>query len=131
MLKDVADNLAKTYGGRSFEVCELISSITDNRTGKMILNSSTADQTNSLLVQNFPYIDAEVRFACREYACTIEDILSRRTRLAFLNRDAALSAIPKVAEIMADELGWSETVKKEQVVAAHEYISSYAGRTID
>jgi glycerol-3-phosphate dehydrogenase len=84
-----------------------------------------------MLVRNFPYIDAEVRFACREYACTIEDILSRRTRLAFLDRDAALSAIPRVGEIMAEELGWSETVKKEQMLAAREYVSSYAGRTID
>ena len=109
MLKDTADNLAKTYGGRSFEVCELIPS--NDKTRDM----TSADNT-SLLVRNFPYIDAEVRFACREYACTIEDILSRRTRLAFLNKNAAISAIPRVADIMAEELGWSEMVKKEQML---------------
>lgn len=93
--------------------------------------SSSHDKYISPLVRNFPYIEAEIRFACREYACTIEDILSRRTRLAFLDRDAALSAIPRVADIMADELGWTEAMKKKQVVAAREYVSSYAGRTVD
>ncbi len=130
MLKEIAENLTKTYGGRSYEVCELLSNGYD-KSGKMTVDSLSADQSNLLIVQNFPYIDAEVRFACREYACTIEDILSRRTRLAFLDRDAALSAIPKVAEIMAQELGWSEAVKREQMLAAREYLLKYAGRTVD
>ncbi len=71
---------------------------------------------------------AEIRYACKEYACTIEDVLSRRTRLAFLNKDAAMGAIPLVADIMTEELGWSEDVKAEQIAAAMKYIESYAGR---
>jgi len=67
-------------------------------------------------------------FACREYACTIEDILSRRTRLAFLNKDAAVAAVPRVADIMAEELGWSRAVKKDQISAAYQYLNSYGGR---
>ena len=80
------------------------------------------------IVPNYPYIDAEVRYACKEYACTIEDVLSRRTRLAFLNKDAAMNAIPLVADIMTEELGWTEDVKAEQMIAAQAYIESYAGR---
>lgn len=80
------------------------------------------------IVPNYPYIDAEVRYACKEYACTIEDVLSRRTRLAFLNKDAAMNAIPLVADIMAEELGWTQDVKAEQMIAARAYIESYAGR---
>ena len=83
------------------------------------------------IVEGYPYIDAEIAWACREYACTIEDVLSRRTRLAFLNRDAALAAIPHVAEIMAKELGWSKEVKAKQMQAARVYVESYAGRIPD
>ncbi len=80
------------------------------------------------LVSNYPYIEEEVRYACREYACTIEDVLSRRTRLAFLNSEAALEALPRVADIMAAELGWSRRVKRAQVDAARAYLESYGGR---
>ena len=40
----------------------------------------------------YPYIEAEVRYAAREYACTAADVLARRTRLAFLNRSATADA---------------------------------------
>ena len=117
MSQDVAEHLSRTYGGRAWEVCELSdpTGLSWPRFGKP-------------LAPNYPYIDAEVRYACREYACTIEDVLSRRTRLAFLNKDAALSALPHVADIMAEELGWSADVKAEQVAAARAYVDSYAGR---
>lgn len=117
MSQDVAEHLAQTYGGRAWEVCEM-----SDPTGQ------TWPRFGVPLVANYPYIDAEVRWACREYACTIEDVLSRRTRLAFLNRDAALMALPRVADLMAEELGWSSDAKAEQIAAATEYIESYAGR---
>lgn len=120
MSNDTADNLAKTYGTRAWEVCEF--SKTTNKVWPRF---------GVPLAPNYPYITAEVRYACREYACTIEDILSRRTRLAFLNKDAALSAIPIVADIMAEELGWTEDIKAEQVIAARKYVESYAGRIPD
>ena len=120
MSQDVAENLAKTYGGRSWEVCELSQA-----------TNQTWPRFGIPLAPNYPYIDAEVRYACREYACTIEDVLSRRTRLAFLNKDAALHAIPFVADIMTEELGWTLDVKAEQMAAAKKYVESYAGRIPD
>lgn len=41
------------------------------------------------------------------------DVLARRTRLAFLNAYSALDALPRVIEIMKDELGWT---KQRQVL---------------
>ena len=64
------------------------------------------------LVEQFPYIEAEIKYGVKEYACTIVDFLARRTRLAFLNAEAAADAIPKIAEIMAKELKWSKTEKE-------------------
>ena len=67
------------------------------------------------LVDEFPYIEAEIRYGVQEYACTIVDFLARRTRLAFLNAQVAADAIPKIAEIMAKELKWSKA-KKEVII---------------
>jgi len=118
--QDVAEHLVKAYGGRSWEVCELI-----QPSGK------SSPKFGRLLVEDYPYIDADVVWACREYACTIEDVLSRRTRLAFLNKDAAMEAIPVIADIMAKELGWTANVKKKQIEAAIKCVSSYGGRIPD
>ncbi|KAF8347594.1 hypothetical protein F5887DRAFT_956571 [Amanita rubescens] len=43
------------------------------------------------------------------------DILTRRTRFAFLNARAALRAPSRVVEIMSDELGWSRFERRMQV----------------
>lgn len=64
------------------------------------------------LHSEFPYIDAEVRYACREYAATAVDVIGRRLRLAFLNTQAAGEALPTVVNIMAEEYKWSEGEKK-------------------
>mmetsp|Transcript_48819 Transcript_48819/g.118151 ORF Transcript_48819/g.118151 Transcript_48819/m.118151 type:complete len:762 (+) Transcript_48819:211-2496(+) len=118
MPQDVAEHLVNTYGARSWEVCDQI----DPSSKKKWSDFGTR------LAEGFPYLDLDVVWACREYACTIEDVLSRRTRLAFLNKEAALQAIPMVADIMAKELGWSGRVKKQQIAAAEKYIGSYGGR---
>ena len=114
---DVAEHLVNTYGGR---VWELLANA--KPTGKQW------PRYGHKLVSNYPYIEEEVRYACREYACTIEDVLSRRTRLAFLNSEAAMEVLPRVAEIMAEELGWSRRVKAAQIKSAMAYIKSYGGR---
>lgn len=113
----VAEHLVKTYGGRVWEVAERCAP-----TGKVWPRYGIP------LASSYPYIEAEVRFACQEYACTVEDILSRRTRIAFLNKDAATQMLPRVADIMAEELGWSKKVKAAQIKAAEEYLDSYGGR---
>ncbi|MDH4096578.1 MAG: glycerol-3-phosphate dehydrogenase/oxidase [Betaproteobacteria bacterium] len=50
--------------------------------------------------------EAMVRFAARyEYARTVEDVLARRARLLFLDARAAAAAAPRVAGLLAEELG--------------------------
>ena len=112
-----AEHLVKTYGGRVWEVAELC-----KPTGKQWPRYGIP------ISQHYPYLEAEVRFACKEYACTIEDILSRRTRLAFLNKEAAQDALPRVADIMAEELGWNKKVKAKQIETAKSYLDAYGGR---
>jgi glycerol-3-phosphate dehydrogenase len=47
-----------------------------------------------------------VRFAARfEYARTVEDVLARRSRLLFLDARLAAESAPRVAALLAEELG--------------------------
>lgn len=94
---DVAKHLSETYGDRADEVAQL-AAVTGKRhpiVGKR-------------LAEEFPYIEAEVKYAVREYACSAADVLSLRTRLAFLSYQAAEEALPRVLDIMGEELGWGE-----------------------
>ena len=50
----------------------------------------------------------EMRYACNaEMACTLADLLIRRTRLAFETRDHGRSAAVRVAQHVAPLLGWT------------------------
>lgn len=98
---EVAQHLAKSYGDRAFAVAKL-ATLTGKRwpiIGKKIH-------------PEFPYIDAEIRYGVREYACTTIDMIARRLRLAFLNVQAAQEALPAIVEIMAEELKWSKDEKE-------------------
>jgi glycerol-3-phosphate dehydrogenase len=53
-----------------------------------------------------PHIGAEVAWAVRmEMARTVEDVLARRFRVLFVDAQTAIEMAPKVAELMAGELG--------------------------
>ncbi len=59
------------------------------------------------LAVGHPYIEAEVVWAARvELAMTPLDVLARRTRIAALDRAAAIEALPRVVDLLADELAW-------------------------
>lgn len=50
--------------------------------------------------------EAMLRFAVRhEYACTVEDVLARRSRLLFLDAALAAEVAPLAAQIVQDETG--------------------------
>jgi glycerol-3-phosphate dehydrogenase len=68
------------------------------------------------LDSQLPYLEAEVVWAAREeMARTVEDVLARRTRALFLNAKAAIRMAPRVAAILAKELGQDEKWQADQV----------------
>jgi len=67
----------------------------------------------------FPYV--QVVYAVREYAADAIDILARRTRLAFLNVHAAEEALPRIIEILARELKWTDAQKKVE----YKYLTQF------
>ncbi|KAF7547298.1 hypothetical protein G7046_g9048 [Stylonectria norvegica] len=100
---EVAKHLTESYGDRAWSVAALCK-LTDQR----------FPARGERISQLYPFVDGEIRYAVRhEYAQTAVDVLARRTRLAFLNAQAALEALPKVIDIMAEELSWD---KKRQEV---------------
>jgi glycerol-3-phosphate dehydrogenase len=61
------------------------------------------------LVPDRPFLEAEVVWAMRnELALSVDDVLSRRLRLSPELRDRGVAVAPRVASIMARELGWSD-----------------------
>jgi glycerol-3-phosphate dehydrogenase len=65
-----------------------------------------------------PHIAAEVVHAARsEGAATLDDVLSRRTRLSLRAKDAALPTAPLAAALLARELGRDESWASAQVEA--------------
>lgn len=93
---DVAQHLTGSYGDRAWQVAAL-SSPTNVR----------FPVRGKRLSPLYPFIDGEIRYAIRhEYAQTAVDVIGRRTRLAFLNVEAALESLPGVIDLMADELKW-------------------------
>jgi glycerol-3-phosphate dehydrogenase len=73
-----------------------------------------------------PYIKAEVVWAIRnEWAQTIEDILSRRTRALLLDAEAAIEVAPIVAELLAEELGEDKDWQEQEVKEFNEIAKNY------
>jgi glycerol-3-phosphate dehydrogenase len=73
-----------------------------------------------------PVCAAEVVWATRhEMARTVEDVLSRRTRTLLLDAHASIEMAPRVAELMAGELGRDEAWRDEQVRAFQTLARDY------
>ncbi len=76
-----------------------------------------------------PYRGSEVVWAARnEMARTVEDVLARRTCSLFLDARAASEAAPRVAELIAAELGCDEEWKEEQIRKFQELAEGYLYR---
>lgn len=72
-----------------------------------------------------PVIEAEVRYAVKhEYAQTAVDVIARRCRLSFLNVQSALNALPRVVEIMAEDLHWTYAQQKNEIENATKFLTS-------
>ena len=118
--REVAKHLTESYGDRAWEVAAL-SSPTKER----------YPERGNRLSMLYPFIDGEVRYAVlHEYAQTAVDVLARRTRLAFLNAQAAFDALPNVIDLMAAELGWDSHRKELERKDAIKFLASMGYREV-
>ncbi len=76
------------------------------------------------VVDDLPYIMAEVVFACRyEMAIQLDDVLVRRLHINFEDWDHGLRAAPDVASVMSRELGWDAGQAADQVARYSELVA--------
>lgn len=111
---EVAKHLTQSYGDRAWTVAAL-SAPTEKR----------FPVRGARISPLYPFIDGEVRYAVRhEYAQTAVDVIARRTRLAFLNAQAALEALPIVIDLMAEELNWDRARMDVEWKSAVHFLAS-------
>ncbi len=102
----VSRHLYRAYGDRADKIAEIASNGFSER-----------------LFPDHQYLEAEIVYAAREeMAVRCVDVLSRRTSMALLDRAAAARAIPRVVDLMAEELGWSRDRCHRETVIAEERI---------
>mmetsp|Transcript_17911 Transcript_17911/g.44271 ORF Transcript_17911/g.44271 Transcript_17911/m.44271 type:complete len:769 (-) Transcript_17911:1995-4301(-) len=115
--EESAKHLARTYGMNAVDVV-LLATPTSKRWPRF----------GNVLIEGFPYLECEIPYICKhEMVCTLTDMLTLRMRVAYLNKDAAIAAAPKVADLMAKELGWSRREKKRQLDEALEVLGTFGG----
>ena len=96
-------HLLNRYGSLISEVLELIKQ--DPKLAKPV-------------TKDLPYLKAEIYYAAsHEGARSIDDVLSRRTRLAFEAPNSAMDLVDDVASIIAPVLGWTAKQKKDSINA--------------
>jgi glycerol-3-phosphate dehydrogenase len=105
--EDVAHHLNHTYGDQAVKVAELAAAGYGER-----------------LLENHPILEAEIVYAVRnEMAERVIDVLARRISIALLDTQAARIAVPRVREIMCNELGWSKERCKEETDLTEQRLS--------
>ena len=100
-------HLLNRYGSLISEILDLIKEV-----------PSLAKKIDS----NLPYLKAEIYYAVsHEGARSVDDVISRRTRIAFEAHNQGLDLADAIAEIISPVLGWS-TKERKASVAAYELL---------
>ncbi len=95
---EAIEHLGKSYGTEAATLLDMIEA-----------DSALAQR----LINDLPYLRVEVPYACRnEMALTPYDILGRRTSITLEDRQRGLGIVNDVADLMAQELQWSDEQKQ-------------------
>ena len=97
-----------------------------NRYGSLISEILDLIKADALLAKkldaDLPYLKAEIYYAVsHEGARSVDDVISRRTRIAFEAHNQGLDLADAIAEIIAPVLDWS-TKERRASVAAYELL---------
>lgn len=63
--------------------------------------------------------------ARNEYCESAVDFIARRSRLAFLDTDAANYALPRVIELLAAEHNWDKSRQNEEMETAMKFLETF------
>ena len=91
-----------------------------------ILEIASKNGNNKYISKSLQVIEAQVVWAVAHEMCrTVEDFLARRTRCQLLDARESVKMAPKVAEIMAKELGEDKAWQAKQVKDYEKVTSNY------
>lgn len=108
LLVETAKHLAFTYGSNYSQLVDLM---------------NEDESLREPLIADQPHCKAEIIYAVRsEMALTLNDVLTRRSRLAILSGQEVLTCASTAASLMAKELGWNEDSLHEQLAKFREEI---------
>jgi len=140
-------NLAITQAGLEAKACVTpnlsIHGSSATKTGHHLdIYGSDRPKIEALIAQNpdlgnklnpaFPYTEAEVLWCARhEMAETVEDILSRRLRVLFIDARAAKDMAPRVASLLARELSADEIWEADQIETFNTLADGYIYQSAD
>ena len=98
-----------------------------DRYGSMISEVLALIEANPKLAakvdKDLLYVKAEIEYAAsHEGARTVDDVISRRTRIAFEASDHGVHLADEIAAIIAPVLGWSAKERKSSVTAYEELV---------
>ncbi|XP_077225861.1 FAD-dependent oxidoreductase family protein [Tasmannia lanceolata] len=106
----VAKHLSRSYG----TLAERVATIAQN------------EHLGKRLAHGYPFLEAEVAYCARhEYCESAVDFIARRSRLAFLDTDAAGRAVPRVVQILASEHKWDKTRQKQELKKAKDFLETF------
>ncbi|OAY38887.1 glycerol-3-phosphate dehydrogenase SDP6, mitochondrial [Manihot esculenta] len=78
------------------------------------------------LAHGYPFLEAEVAYCARnEYCESAVDFIARRSRLAFLDTDAASRALPRIIKILANEHSWDKARQKRELENAKQFLETF------
>lgn len=98
--REVWEHIVQTYGARAGELASLLRDPAQRRP----------------VVEGLPYVWGELVYAvASEFAATLEDVLRRRTQIAFRAPDAGLSTACEVVDKLAGLLSWDARARKEEL----------------
>jgi glycerol-3-phosphate dehydrogenase len=140
MAEETVD-LAITHAGLKPKKCitrnlSIHGSSVNSGNGHLAIYGSDRSNIEALIKQNpdlekplhpsFPFMEAEVIWSARnEMAETVEDILSRRLRILFIDAQAAKDMAPRVASLLSKELSADEHWEADQIKTFNKLADGY------
>lgn len=119
----LAEHLAANYGTRAPLILELYNKDKLNQL-PVALAAESAEATYDNF--KYPFSVAELKYSvAHEYTRTAQDFLCRRTRLAFLDSKAALSAVDGVVKVLGDELNWDDAKREDEATKTKAFIKTF------
>ncbi|KAJ8766056.1 hypothetical protein K2173_020572 [Erythroxylum novogranatense] len=123
--------MKRTYGGK------VVPGVMDTAAAKHLSHAygtlaervATIAQDEGLgkrLAHGYPFLEAEVAYCARhEYCESAVDFIARRSRLAFLDTDAAGRALPRVIDILATEHKWDKLRQNQELEKAKDFLETF------